>query len=182
MAVNEIEEILEYKSKTLSLQIDRDLPYLKKDCFKTNTTNPPYSVLKLEGNSVQITNTSYSGIIQLEKTRINFSEKVNLHLFYMMSFLKDEKNFYYDPDVIIEIKEGQNFFDILARLFLNELKEIEKKGFYKKYVRKEENLNFFKGKLNIKKQIYNNIKKVPKFFCSFDNYYIWIIVEILLIF
>lgn len=169
MTVNEFEKISEYKSKTLSLNVDTDLPYLKKDCFRTNSENPPYTVLKLEGNNVLIKNTSYSGIIQLEETRLHFSEKVNLHLFYMMSFLKDEDYFYYDPDVIIEIKEGANFFDILGRLFLNEIEKIERKGFYKKYVRKEENLKYFKGKLLVKKQTYNSLRKLPKFFCSYDD-------------
>jgi len=87
----------------------------------------------------------------------------------MLSFLKDEKDFHYDPNIVIDIKEGQNFFDILGRLFLNELEAIFEKGFYKKYVREEENLSFLKGKMLFNKQLINDIRKTPKFYCSYEN-------------
>lgn len=171
MQVNkrEVLKIEEYKYKDISLNIDKDLPYLRKDCFKISSSSPPFNIIELKDNKVRIHNTSYSGIIQLDKERLHFSEKVKVNLFYMMSFLKDEENFYYDPDVIIEIEEGINFFDILGRLFLNELVEIEKKGFYKKYVKKEENLNFLRGKIQFRNQIINDIKKIPKFYCQYSD-------------
>lgn len=87
----------------------------------------------------------------------------------MLSFLKDETCFKYDPELIIKMKEGTNFFDILGRLFSNELEEIFKLGLYKKYVRKEENIAFLKGHLMINAQIHNEVKKEPKFFCAYDD-------------
>lgn len=168
--MNEIIEIQEYQSQIIeNLNEPVDIPYLEKDCFKDKET-VPYKINRgLRDNKVKIENTSYSGIIQLDKVRIHFSTKVKTNLFYMLSFLKDEKYFFYDPDIMIDIQEGQSFFDILGKLFLNELEEIYKKGFYKKYVRKEENVSFIKGKLKIREHMQNDIRKRPKFFCSYDD-------------
>ena len=120
--------IKEYKSEVINDLVDKDIAYLQRECFKATAENPPYKIRKLRDNKVEIENTSYSGVIQLDKIRIHFSTKVKANLFYMLSFLKDEQSFLYDPEVVIDIKEGANFFDILGRLFLNELEEIFKKG------------------------------------------------------
>jgi 5-methylcytosine-specific restriction endonuclease McrBC regulatory subunit McrC len=114
-----------------------DIEYLKKSCFGTDTKNPPFEVLELKDGKVEIRNTSYAGVIQLGEFRIEFSTKVKTNLFYMLSFLKDEGCFRYDPDKVIDLKEGQSFFDILGKMFLNELEKISRVGFYKKYVKKE---------------------------------------------
>lgn len=158
----------EYRSETIPGLSDKDVSYLKKPCFKYET-HKPYEIFQLKENQSQIRNTSYAGVIQLEKKRIHFSTKVKANLFYMLSLLKDEDAFCYDSDMLIEIKEGQNFFDILGRLFLNELEHIFRRGFYKKYVHKEENIQFLKGKLLVGKQIQNNIMKNVKFMCSYGN-------------
>ena len=164
-AESNVIEIGEYKYEDIQgLNIPKDVNYLDK-FFKST----PCKVTEIKDNKVRAENTSYAGIIQLDKTRIHFSTKVKSNLFYMLSFLKDEKEFHFDSDIIIDIKEGQNFFDILGRLFLNELEEIFKKGFYKKYVRKEENLSFLKGKMFFSKQLINDIRKTPKFYCSYED-------------
>ena len=49
----------------------------------------------------------------------------------MLSYLKSEKAIKYDPDVSIDIAEGENFFDIIANLFLNELNLIFRQGLLK---------------------------------------------------
>lgn len=158
----------EYRSATIQGLSDKDVLYLKRPCFKYET-HKPYEIIQQRDNRSEIRNTSYAGVIQLEKERILFSTKVKANLFYMLSFLKNEDAFCYDSDVVIEIKEGQNFFDILGRLFLNELEHLSKRGFHKKYVHREENIPFLKGKLRVDKQIQNNIKKNIKFVCAYDN-------------
>jgi len=161
--------IEEYRSVVIeNLDKSKDIPYLKKDCFGYEK-NHPYKIRELRDEKFEIENTSFSGIIQLGKTRIHFSTKVATNLFYMLSFLKDEKNFYFDPEKIIDIKEGRNFFDILGSLFLNELVKIFKRGFCKKYIRKEENISFLKGKFLVVRHIQNDIKKRPKFYCCYDD-------------
>jgi len=120
-------------------------------------------------HKANIENTSYAGIIQLRDVRIHFSTKVKTNLFYMMCFLKSEKNFVFDPNRIIEIEEGGNFFDVLGRLFFNEVQEIIDHGLLKKYVKREENLKYLKGKLLLQQQINQNILLKPKFYCRYHD-------------
>jgi 5-methylcytosine-specific restriction enzyme subunit McrC len=113
----------------------------------------------------------YAGIIQLacSQKRIHFSTKVKANLFYVLSFLKSEDEFLYDPDTPIEMKEGVNFFDIIGKFFLNELNDILKKGLLKKYVRKSESQRFLKGKMLVKNQIRESIVDKSKFFCEYND-------------
>ena len=162
-------EILEYKSRVVeNFNDETDWDYLEKTCFKYKGRTP-YEIFRNREKQLCIKNTSYAGIIQLEDVRIQFLTKVETNLFYMLSFLKSEDEFLYDIERPIEIKEGANFFDIIGRLFLNELKEIIKKGLLKKYVKKHENIGFLKGKLNIKGQIQNNVNIKSKFSCIYDD-------------
>jgi|Deesub1362A_J573_1020465.scaffolds.fasta_scaffold00230_16 5-methylcytosine-specific restriction enzyme subunit McrC len=162
-------EVPEYKSIKIEPLSDREIEYLRQDCFNYREEGKsPYKVRRLKEKD-EIENTSYSGIIQLDNFRIHFSTKVSTNLFYMLTFLKDEKAFLYDSERIIEIKEGECFFDIIGRLFLNELEKIFERGFYKRYVRKEENLAFLKGKLLIKHQIRNDFTRRPEFYCSYED-------------
>lgn len=160
--------IAEHNSLKLAGVSEADVAYLQKDCFKRPSYSP-YEVDELRDDCVRIKNSSYSGIIQLDDSRLYFSTKVKANLFYMLSFLRDEEGFLYDPEKPIDIEEGGNFFDILGWMFLNELKEIFEKGFYKSYVRKEENIAFMKGKLVIRGQFQNDIRKKSKFFCSYED-------------
>ena len=110
--MNNVLTIEEYHSQDIEKLSAGDIAYLNKDCFK-HSTLAPYEVLELRDDKVKIKNTCYSGIIQLENQRIHFSTKVKANLFFMLSFLRNEEMFCYDPELPIEIKEGANFFDIL---------------------------------------------------------------------
>lgn len=161
-------EIPEYSACVLSLCEEKDIPYLEKDCFRHKSVTP-FRVRKQRNEKVEIENTSYSGIIQLESIRIHFSTKVKANLFYMLSYLRDESAFKYDPDTIIAVKEGLSFYDILGRLYLNELEAIYKKGFFKKYVRREEDQRYLKGKLILKEQLKNSMNKKVSFYCAYAD-------------
>ncbi|MCX6664404.1 MAG: hypothetical protein NTZ75_09195 [Euryarchaeota archaeon] len=87
----------------------------------------------------------------------------------MLSFLKSKDGIRYNPEISIEIAEGPNFFDIIANLFLNELKEIYRIGLLKRYVPKSDNLNYLKGKLLLKNHLNNEINRNPKFYCGYND-------------
>lgn len=162
-------EVGEYKSVRLNcLDEDRDIPYLKGEHFKYQSL-APFRVRELRNDEVEISNSSYSGIIQLDSCRINFSTKVKTNLFYMLSFLKDEQHFLYDPNRAIDIEEGASFFDVLGRLFINELEAILEQGLYRSYRREEDKLKFLRGKLDIRQQIQNEFRKDATFCCSFGD-------------
>ncbi|CAG0984058.1 Protein McrC [Methanosarcinales archaeon] len=161
--------IPEYKSEIINnFNEILDWDYLERSCFKYKGKFP-YKISINRDKNICIENTSYSGIIQLENVRIHFSTKVKTNLFYMLSFLKSEDEFLFDPEISIDIKEGTNFFDIIGRLFLNELEKIIEKGLLKNYIQKHENINFLKGKLSIKCQIHNHINNRPKFSCIYGD-------------
>jgi 5-methylcytosine-specific restriction endonuclease McrBC regulatory subunit McrC len=146
---------------------DSELEYLNKT-FLSKQAKAFRITFDKDGNP-NIENTSFAGIIQLDSVRIHFSTKVRVNLFYMLSFLKSEDSFVFDPIKVIEIKEGGNFFDIIGRLFFNELEKIIEQGILKSYVKKEENVNFLKGKLLHKEQIKHNLNIKPKFYCRYHD-------------
>ncbi|MCK5612246.1 hypothetical protein KAR91_60805 [Candidatus Pacearchaeota archaeon] len=164
--------IEEYSSneKQPILLSDADLNYLESDCFHRGRT-PSFEICKeTRGEKHFLRNSSYAGIIQLpDKRRIVFSTKVRTNLFYLLSFLKDESRFYFDSDVVIDIKEGENFFDILGRFFLNDFNNILQSGLLKKYVKKHEDVRYLKGRLDIRGQIIHNIYGRPIFSAIYDD-------------
>lgn len=157
---------------------ETDRKYLNKKCFKFKNKKPfrnkkptilkPFKFYK-DWNGVCIENAHYAGIIQLKNVRLRFYPKFNIRIFYMLSYLQTDEEFLYDPDKVIEIKEGVNFFDLIGRLFFIQLDKIIKTGLLKKYTEKYENLGYIKGKLSIKGQIKNEINHMPKFSCTYDD-------------
>ena len=79
----------------------------------------------------------------------------------------DKPFFYYDfKSSRVDISEGKVFFEIVAYLFQTELNKIFRRGFYREYVRRKENMNFLRGKLVISEQVIKNYCS-PKFFCNY---------------
>ncbi len=161
--------IKEYKTKTIKDLSPDEISYLKKECFHKSRNVKSFEIDDMRIDGPRIKNDSFSGVIQLDDHRIHFAPKVSANLLYMLSFLKDDKNFYYDPSLLIDIDAGENFFDILGRLFINELDSIFQIGFFKKYVRKSENTPYLKGKLMFTQQIQNDIRKRLKFASSYED-------------
>jgi len=169
------EEIIEVPENSPGVELgfelsEEDENYLQREVFNKGKRKN-IEVFYDRQRKAKIRTGPYAGIIQLPRSqkRIHFSTKVKTNLFYMLSFLKSEDEFLYDPDTPIEIKEGVNFFDIIGKFFLNELNGILKQGFLKKYIRKSESQRFLKGKILIKNQIIESIVDKSKFFCEYND-------------
>ncbi|MGE0793484.1 MAG: McrC family protein [Candidatus Woesearchaeota archaeon] len=122
-------------------------------------SNQFVGILKLPGNKDTPT------ILKIEPKTA--SKYMDLLRFAQKIKCNDDKSFfYYDINERVDVEDGNVFFEIIANLFIVELKKILQKGFYKEYVEKEDNLNFLKGKLQITKQITKNFIK-PKFNCKY---------------
>lgn len=161
--------IEEYKHKEIdNFEHSKDWKYLERKCFRYKD-KLPYDIFFNKKQKVCIRNTSYSGIIQLQNSRLHFSTKVKTNLFYMLSFLKSEDELLFDPEISIEIKDGVNFFDVIGKIFYNELDSIIEQGLLKSYVEKHRNLNYLKGKLYLKYHIKNHTNSSPKFSCIYDD-------------
>ena len=161
--------IPEYSDKELDIKLSpEDENYLRSQIFNRDKRKNIEVFYNREGKPT-IRVGPFAGIIQLTDKRIHFSTKVDARLFYMLSFLKSEDEFLYDPETPIEIREGTNFFDIIGRFFVNYVKDILRMGLLKKYVRKKENLRFLKGKILIKHQIKENLVDKSRFFCEYED-------------
>jgi 5-methylcytosine-specific restriction enzyme subunit McrC len=168
MRENESIVIREYSiSKPLTLE-DKDFEYLSKEIFHPEG-RPTFEIRHNREGKSFIHNSSYAGILQLPSERVVFSTKVKTNLFYLLRFLKSEDAFLFDAEKIIDIEGGVNFFDIIGRLFDNELKEIIDTGLLKKYVQKSEDLKYLKGKLNIKHQLHHSMSGHPSFSCIYGD-------------
>ncbi|MDD4497502.1 MAG: hypothetical protein PHV51_05035 [Methanosarcinaceae archaeon] len=165
--MNELIALEEYSEKSIPQINDNDVEYLKASFL--NRKPNAFKVNWNQKGEVKLENTSFAGVIQLEDIRIHFSTKVKANLFYMLSFLKSDDNFIYDVSKKIKIEEGGSFFDIIGKLFYNELNEIINQGLLKKYIKREENINFLKGKLLFNQQINQNILFKPKFYCRYHD-------------
>jgi 5-methylcytosine-specific restriction enzyme subunit McrC len=114
-------------------------------------------------------NGSYAGVIEAGDTRIVLSTKVTSNIIYMLTFLEREEALKADMNRSIEIEGGDCFFDAIARFFINELDRILERGLLKRYVRKEENLNYIRGKILVQENMTLNLGFKPKVLCEYHD-------------
>lgn len=145
-----------------------DISYLRSSLYGREGKKP-FIVRELKNNEIEIENTSFAGVIQLKKVRLIFTTKTTANLFFMLNSLRDEQSMFFDDERIIDMERGGCFFDVIGRLFLNELGKILTKGFCKRYVRKEEREAFIRGRLLIDEQIKQGARKEIKSHCRFDD-------------
>jgi 5-methylcytosine-specific restriction enzyme subunit McrC len=139
-----------------------DLEFIHKE-INHNKDNLKLKILY--NNKIQAKN--YVGIVNLPsgktieiKPKVKWKSIIKI-LCYINNFKSDdfdETNF----------EEGNYFMDLIGFLFLNYLDNIRNKGFIKKYVKKEENINFLRGKILFQKHLVSNINN-KKIYCSYHD-------------
>jgi len=174
----EVEAVREYGEKELEYIDEEDLiadkEYFEKEGKKE--LHPSKSKVKFKKRKKDFAtfkNSSYYGHLKLPSGKqipleaktstvplklLNYSSRVECN--------DSKKLLYYDIDKTPDIREGISFFSFLAEAYLNELTDIIEKGFVREYVKKEENLNYLKGKLKVSRHIKNNFAN-PKFYCRY---------------
>ena len=90
------------------------------------------------------------------------------NLIFMLSYTKklDIKT----NDTAKLANEKNPFIEILIREFANSLFESLKRLTPKRYIRKEENLNYLKGKIKFSENIRYNCTNQAKFYCEYDEF------------
>lgn len=68
------------------------------------------------------------------------------------------------------LTEQMPLYEIFIRAYLEMIAELVKRGLKSSYVVREENLNFFKGKLLVGENLRRNFAHREKFFVAFDEY------------
>lgn len=152
------------------------LPFYEEDLNYLNSDNSKFKgTVSFEqiGDKALIYTNQFVGILKLPCSNVILIEpKTVVKYLELLSYSQsvkcnDKKTLlYYDPSIKVEIEEGDVFLDILSSIFLIELKRIIKKGLFREYVKKEDNINYLKGKLLISKQIKTNYI-CPKFQCRY---------------
>ena len=144
--------------------------YLESKHFNSDNKDNLLNNKRIEFVDKRIRNNGpWVGIIKINDEEVHFCTKMEADFFYMLSYLNDINSFKYDPHKLIELEQGKLFFDIIAKLMIGKFEQIRKKGLLKKYVVKEENVKFSKGKLLIKEQIKRNLFNKSRFYCRYDN-------------
>ncbi len=121
---------------------------------------------------------NYVGVIQIKGLRIQILPKIcdqdNVehalkNMFFLLSFTKKLK--VKKINTAFFRKCRNDFFEILIKLFLEELEEVSKNSMPIDYVLNEDNLNFFRGKLLFNEHLKTNVvKKIEeRVYCQFDE-------------
>lgn len=63
-----------------------------------------------------------------------------------------------------------NLYELFIRMYIDEVRRLTKRGLKSGYVQREENLHFYKGKLQVSSQIKKNAAHKERFYMSFDEF------------
>ena len=66
--------------------------------------------------------------------------------------------------------DRMNLYEIFVHMYLNAVWTLIKRGLKSGYIRQEENLNFYKGKLLVREQLRRNLVHAERFYVSYDEY------------
>ena len=148
---------------------------LKKYIIDNNLDND-YEFFKISKDSIIVQN--FVGTIPLDDIQIEILPKIPLV----------ENNIEEEKIRFVEILQSIDYFkeklfnkskiaikdtsilEIFIQFFIEEVEKIVKKGLIYRYENKKENLNMFKGKLDINNHIKYNFSHKEKFYVKFDEF------------
>ena len=147
-----------------------------KKYIKDNNLEDDYEFFKITKDAIVSQN--FVGTIPLDDIQIEILPKIPLVENNIeaekIRFLEILQSIDYFKEKIfsnskIEITDT-SILEIFIHLFIEEVEKIIKKGLIYRYVDKNENLNVFKGKLDINNHIKYNFSHKEKFFMKFDEF------------
>ena len=147
-----------------------------KKYIKDNNLEDNYEFFKITKDVIVPQN--FVGTILLDDIQIDILPKIplveNNTEAEKIRFLEILQNINYFKEKIfsnskIEIIDT-SILELFIHLFIEEVEKIVKKGLIYKYVDKNENLNVFKGKLDINSHIKYNFSHKERFFMKFDEF------------
>lgn len=90
------------------------------------------------------------------------------NIYYMLSYAWDSLKL--DEKADKEGSDFDNIYNLLTKIYIEGLKTIVKRGIYKDYVYKQEELGSLRGKINIKESINNLSFLNNKMVCDYDDF------------
>lgn len=132
------------------------------------------------GEVVSVKN--YVGLIQMQNgfqiqilPKIDFGDNENAGIsetkkvfLRMLRSMKDFPSKVFN-DASLRV-DKMNLYEIFINMYLQEVRQLVKRGMKSAYVGKEENLNYFKGKLVIHQHLKSNISHKECFYVSYEEY------------
>lgn len=67
--------------------------------------------------------------------------------------------------------DRMNLYDIFINMYLQEVRQLVKRGIKSTYIGQEDNLKYYKGKLLTSQHIRNNVAHKERFYVAFDEYH-----------
>ncbi|AIJ06293.1 5-methylcytosine restriction system component-like protein [Methanocaldococcus bathoardescens] len=150
----------------------------KNEIKKLIKLNDKLKIFNIGYNSIKAK--QYVGVIKIKNMSIQILPKIYknednedikqkealTNLLYILSYTNNLKI----KENIANLAKNNDLFEIYTYLFAkNLLGEIER-GIYRDYNKREENLSYLKGKLNINKQIKHNLIKKHKLYCTHNEF------------
>lgn len=196
--MNKLLEVREYEKISYNSDFQNEYAYLPEPVFRTleefihifagdEEHADALEFLKIGyrrnvGNVISINN--YVGLIQMQNgyqvqilPKIDFGNssddgnKETKKVFIRM--LRSMKDFpgkvFKDADLRMD---RMTLYEIFINMYLREVRTLIKRGLKSDYIRKENNLNYYKGKLMVKEQIKLNIAHKERFYVQYDEYQI----------
>ena len=68
--------------------------------------------------------------------------------------------------------ESMNIYEIFINMYVQQVSELTRRGLKSAYIRVEDNLNFYKGKLMVSEHIKKNMAHKERFYVAFDEFHL----------
>jgi|TARA_B110000467_G_C18312910_1_gene479410 5-methylcytosine-specific restriction enzyme subunit McrC len=127
-------------------------------------------------NGIEISPTSYIGTIEFSEFIVKVfpkysmeSKNINILFNYIWNVEPQIQIKFLDSSINVEEEENTLLVDVIINSLIQQCELLLKQGLVKTYVVHEDNVSFLRGKLLIKEQIQNNMRKNVKFGCQFDE-------------
>ncbi|GAA5818804.1 MAG: 5-methylcytosine-specific restriction system specificity protein McrC [Methanobrevibacter sp. CfCl-M3] len=90
------------------------------------------------------------------------------NIYYMLSYAY--RHLKIDKDILRDSEEFENVHDLFARVLIEEIKSLVRRGFYREYVVKNQDTSNIKGKINITNTIKRRTMIYKKLNCQYDEF------------
>ena len=90
------------------------------------------------------------------------------NIYYMLSYAYN--NLKINQDILRESEYFENIYDLFARILIEAINSLIRRGFYKEYIVKSEDISSLKGKISISESIKRRTTIYKKLNCQYDEF------------
>lgn len=152
-----------------SKRIDQSLSEVDRRFIEDELTNQQLSLSFNHTGQPILESAQHVGIISLpEGLSIRIKPKAaGRNLLSLLQYAHDIEAEVIDQEV--SLRSGTTFIDILAALYLSELKQIVRRGLQREYQRTNDTEEYLQGRLEVQQQLQRQGPVATKFECSYDE-------------